>query len=404
MAYDNLHGIYVKGGNFNCYGKLDYTHTGLQNSPYVGGALTDNGITYYYNGLKVRSHAVCVEGGSVVIEKCDIEAKSGGGVYCSGGNITLGNSSNTGDISTLNQLIKVNTTGTFVGEKYYGAQYEEASTWQNYKSLTGGHAVELNGGNINVYYGQFEAQFGNGLQVTGNDTGSGVINVYNGRFVGNMNYSTTLGGASVTFSGQSGPAAYYGLKVVGAATVNIYNGVFDGGNGGALVTGIDAYVNTNNYSSAASSNGDAVVTRALVYVYAGEFGHAASGGKAASVDAFNIYDNATVIFGAYSATEAASLFGTNATSHNNAIKLYASSAAIAFNHLGRDYAYSEYAHLYYGTYNQGSTGLFGTNTTNLKVYNYDGDANDLTLVKSTNTFDRPYPNRTVYFDKSTFTP
>lgn len=405
VAYDNLHGIYVNGGSFLCYGMLDFVHTGLQNSPYVGGDLTsNNGRQYYYNGLKVRSHAVCVEGGNVVIEKCDIEAKSGGGVYCSGGNITLGNKDKIGDISTLNQLILVNTTGTYVGEKYYGAQYETASTWQNYKSLTGGHAIELNGGNINVYYGQFEAQFGNGLQVTGNDTGSGVINVYNGRFVGNMNYSTTLGGSSTTFSGQSGPAAYYGLKVVGAATVNIFNGVFDGGNGGALVTGIDAYVNTNDYSSAASSNIDAVVTRALVYVYAGEFGHAASGGKAASVDAFNIYDNATVIFGAYSETDATALFGTDATKHNDAIKLYASSAAIAFNHLGRDYAYSEYAYLYYGTYNQGSKGLFGSNTNNLKVHNYDGDANDFTLVKSTNSFDRPYPNQTVYFDKTKFNP
>ena len=84
--------------------------------------------------MKVRSHAVCVEGGNVVIEKCDIEAKSGGGVYCSGGNITLGNKDKIGDISTLNQLIEVNTTGTYVGEKYYGAQYELASTWQNYKS------------------------------------------------------------------------------------------------------------------------------------------------------------------------------------------------------------------------------------------------------------------------------
>ena len=399
VAYDNLHGIYVNGGSFLCYGMLDFVHTGLQNSPYAGGSLTNNGVTYYYNGLKVRSHAVCVEGGNVVIEKCDIEAKSGGGVYCSGGNITLGNKDKTGSITTLNQLVQVNTTGTYAKDyNDVATESQPADTWKNRRSLTGGHAIELNGGNINVYYGHFEAQFGNGLQVTGNSTGSGVINVHNGKFVGNMKCSSTLGGIVETLTGKSGPAAYYGLKVVGAATVNIYNGVFDGGNGGALVTGIDAYAGTYNYSSAASNNNDAVVKRALVYVYAGEFGNSNS------VDAFNIFDNATVIFGAYSESEATTRFGTNATEHNNAIKLNASNAPIAFNNLGDDGKYKEYVYLYYGTYNSGNGKLFGYNDDNLKVYNSDSGSGYYTLVKAAESPACSAPNQTVYFDKNTFRP
>lgn len=399
VAYDNLHGIYVNGGSFLCYGMLDFVHTGLQNSPYAGGSLTNNGVKYYYNGLKVRSHAVCVEGGNVVIEKCDIEAKSGGGVYCSGGNITLGNKDKTGSITTLNQLVQVNTTGTYAKDyNDVATESESANTWKNRRSLTGGHAIELNGGNINVYYGHFEAQFGNGLQVTGNSTGSGVINVHNGKFVGNMKCSSTLGGIVETLTGKSGPAAYYGLKVVGAATVNIYNGVFDGGNGGALVTGIDAYAGTYNYSSAASNNNDAVVKRALVYVYAGEFGNSSS------VDAFNIFDNATVIFGAYSESEATTRFDTNATEHNNAIKLNASNAPIAFNNLGDDGKYKEYVYLYYGTYNSGNGKLFGYNDDNLKVYNSDSGSGYYTLVKATESPACSAPNQTVYFDKNTFRP
>ena len=342
--YANVNGIHVTGGgSFNCYGKLVYTHTGLQNSPYAGGALQAQGAgTYYYNGLKVRSYAVFVDGGGVNIDKCDITATSGGGVYCSGGKITLGDEDAVGTVDELNKLIKITTTGTLTSNDTYDAISTQRDNWENYKSLTGGHAIELNGGSIDVHHGTFYAKFGNGLQVTGNSTGSGVINVYNGRFEGHMYVTNNTYKNETLFSGHSGPAAHYGLKVMGAATVNIYNGVFDGGNGGAFVTGIDKYTNNSTYSCSADS---AAINRAYVYVYKGEFGNESS------VDAFNVYDNATVVFGAHTQAELTEEFDMDAAAIRSAIKVHGRDATVALNPIGNNAGrYTRNVSIYYGDY------------------------------------------------------
>ena len=350
VPYGNLHGIYVSDGDLICNGKLDFIHTGLQNSPYTGGVLSAGEQTgeYYYNGLKVRSYAVCVEGGSVEIKKCDIEARSGGGVYCSGGNITMGVSGRTEPFNTLNSEIIVNTTGNLVGDIYYPQSDGKYGNWQSRKSLTGGHAVELNGGNIVVYYGSFTATFGNGLQATGNNTGTGTIKVYGGNFIGNSNGSIASG------IGGGGIAINYGLKVIGAATVDIYGGYFDGKNGGVVISGIDRYVSETDFGCTAYDNkANATLTKAVVRIYGGEFGNPNP------YDGINIYDNAYVVFGAYTKEEVKAKF--NKTEDNftltddekaellGSMILYGQSATVALNSFG-DSEFTKEVYIFYGDY------------------------------------------------------
>ena len=352
--YDNLHGIYVSGGDLVCKGKLNFIHTGLQNSPYTGGVLKAEDQTgeYYYNGLKVRSYAVCVDGGSVVIEKCNIEARSGGGVYCSGGNITMGVGGRTEPIGTLNNEIIVNTTGNLVGDIFYPQEDGKYDNWRSRKSLTGGHAVELNGGNIVVYYGSFTATFGNGLQATGNDTGSGTIKVYGGNFIGNSNGSTPSG------IGGGGIAINYGLKVIGATTVDIYGGYFDGKNGGVVISGIDRYAGESDFGCTAYDNkAHAVLTKAVVRIYGGEFGNPNPW------DGINVYDNAYVVFGAYTKEEIKAKFNKTEDDFTlsddekaelvGSMILYGKSATVALNSLGES-DFKKEVYIFYGDFEYAS--------------------------------------------------
>lgn len=139
---------------------------------------------------------------------------------------------------------------------------------------------------------------------------------------------------------KSGPSAFYGLKVIGGATVNIHGGTFDGGNGGAFVTGVTAV--GSDYSLTHGKN-------AKVYIYKGVFG-----GENAGLDAFNVYDYADVVFGA---AEDSSYFGTAASAdvYKNAIVLNTSKTTIAANSIvntkynGSNAGTSSIL-VYYGTY------------------------------------------------------
>ena len=312
VDYQNTDGIYIQGGSFVCNGLLNLTHTGLQNKTNYSD----------YTGLKMTSYAVHVVGGSIQMLKGSITANAGGGICASGveggtsGNIILGEANVSGN------TITVRTTGTQKGSAYngVGAQYTP-STWQNYKSINGGNAVEVNGGNIDIYYGEYTAAFGNGVAAKG----SGTITIHGGKFTGNMTGVT----------GKSGPAAYYGLKVIGGAEVNIYDGTFDGGNGGAFVTGIDNF-DANNLKPIVAAG----QKEATVFIYAGTFGNPNS------VDGFNIYDYSNVVFGADSQGDASKIL------------IHGKDATIATNKLsdgqyGKDWV-SDYldstVRIYYGDY------------------------------------------------------
>ncbi len=360
VTYDNTDGIYVNGGSFTSHGNLKMVHTGLQNQLHYYDE-RGNELTYVYNSLVVTSYAVRVVGGNVNITKANITNHSGGGICCSGdGTITLGNEN-----TVQNDIIVLAAGEDYVeyenGE--HNGTYNSVGTyvsdgWQSQKSITGGHAIELNGGDIIVYGGSYTANFGNGIAANSH----GTITVYNGFFDGKM---TTSYANNNLFYKHSGPAAYYGLKVIGGANVIIYNGTFDGGNGGAFVTGIDRFVSVDDYGSTTGK-------KANVLVYAGTFGT----GK--NLDSFNVYDYSTVVFGA-----AARGTYTTANQHKNAITMRAVNASIATNKLTNGegntaLSKSSDVFIYYGNYyktnNNNQTpepgGIWNDNAT-ITIYNRD---------------------------------
>lgn len=355
-VYSNTDGIYVNGGYFTSYGKLTVVHTGLKNSTN-----DPNGNTYNYNSLVVTSYAVRVLGGDVTIESATVTAKSGGGIYAgkttvSGveqkGNVVLGKQNSANDIV-------VETTGAETGAVFASLGVKDMGPgWESKKSITGGHAIELNGGNITVYGGKYMAQFGNGVYANGD----GAITLHDGEFYGFMNEQTSTGGYS-PLPGKSGPAAYYGVKVVGGATVNIMGGKYDGGNGGAFVTGV------SEIDASSTSPTIEITKTAKVYVYAGEFGNTSS------QDGFNVYDDVIIVFGAGDGNH----FGTfaseqaKATYYRNSIIVHASNASIAANPLTQNKSSTRKSeiYVYYGTYNGKLTYLDAAcnSSTFYKVYN-----------------------------------
>ena len=352
VDYVNTDGIYVDGGSFTCNGNVVLTHTGLQNVTNIS--------EYNYTDLTVTSYAVRVSGGDVRILKGNITATVGGGICCSGGNMIMGAQDG------ANQII-VSATGNQAGDTYNALGRDNISTgWQSKKSITGGHAIELNGGDITVYGGTYEAQFGNGVAANS----SGTINIYDGTFYGWMNTSTGK------LTGKSGPSAFYGLKVIGGATVYIYNGTFNGGNGGGFVTGIDQYTSRTNISSSTGNP-------AKVYVYAGVFG------GSATVDAFNVYDFANVVFGAHPANTDINGDGVvNTADYRNAITMNGTGATIAANKLTQSNTFRAVnITIYYGQYDRGgehggiwNDGSFAT----INAYNTRADIGYTTIGGSYN--------------------
>ena len=383
VTFNNFDGVYVKGGSVIADGTVNITHTGLENR-------IDYDTPYVYNTLKVTSYAVRVVGGTVNIKKGIITNYSGGGVCCSGtegteGHITLGDSTTTKDDIVV----------FAAGERYVGAAGEDiededngtydavgqyvSTGWQAQKSISGGHAIELNGGNITVWNGTYTANFGNGIAANSN----GVITVWNGEFDGKM---TTTPNNSL-FRDHSGPAAYYGLKVIGGAEVHIHGGNFMGGNGGAFVTGIDNFVNFNNYSSTTGK-------RAEVYVYGGNFG-------GDCYDSFNVYDHSYVVFGAAGEGEY-----NSANEYRNAIKMIANSATIATNQIvdnrgAENMRSKSIIDVYYGVYTSGNAGIYNSNA-DVNIYNYNQGY--VTYTVTNGSVNRIDTAQAVYFEPQTTAP
>lgn len=339
--YRNTDGIYVNGGSFTSNGTLSVTHTGLRNQTFATSECT------YYKQV-VNSYVVRVLGGNVTINKGTFIANAGGGIYSGTSTIdTTVGSIVLGDESSKKDDIIVETNGVLVtAEEYHALGVYVSDQWKNYQSITGGHAVEINGGNITVYNGSYTAQFGNGILANG----SGDVTVHDGEFIGNMNAN---GSAMVK---KSGPSAYYGLKVVGGAKVTIKGGTFDGGNGGAFVTGVTE-VSGQKIASSSTAN---------VLVYAGIFGHGNGDTETSSVDAFNVYDDAQVVIGA-----GGSDYFSTKEEFQNAIVMRCWSAPIAANRITNDTDYKQSTiNVYYGTYygktfyNDKSVAVYTTYNTN----------------------------------------
>lgn len=203
-ATQTTNGIYITGGSLTANGTLDVTHTGTDNAAY---SETD----YAFLQQQITSYAVRVQGTastSVTINAGEITNSIGGGVYVSGGTVTLGS-----------QTSNVGLTVTTTGESVFSDKQYVNNAWDYSQSQTGGHAVEVSGGNLTVNGGSYTAAHGNGILVRNTGDSQNEVTINNGTFIGN---TVTTGG-----SGTVGPGVSYGLNVMGKnLTVTINGGNF----------------------------------------------------------------------------------------------------------------------------------------------------------------------------------
>ena len=241
-------GIYITGGSLTANGTLNVTHTGKGNASYSG---TD----YAFLQQQITSYAVRVQGTTstfVTINAGKITNSIGGGVYVSGGTVTLGN-----------QTSKVGPTVTTTGNSLSDAE-DVNDNWGYNQSRTGGHGVEVSGGTLTVYAGNYTAAHGNGILVrnmTQNSTTEGNrVTISGGNFVGGYNKGTAVR--------QVGPGASYGLYVMGGnITVTISGGTF----GSTDIVSVGDTTTTISSNSAAAFYGTPTTGRANVTVSGGKF-------------------------------------------------------------------------------------------------------------------------------------
>ena len=195
-------GVQVNGGSLESNGTLNVTFTGLSNDAFESGDtyLTQQIKSYAVRVLNAEDVTICVG---------KITNLVGGGVYVGGGTVTLG----TEDAGNSN--LSVYTQGSSADN---GSHYVSGGDWQYDWTITGGHAVEVQGGSLTVNSGTYTAEMGNGILVRnleGSDQ-SYTVTVNNGIFAG--------------YNGRGrrvGPGAFYALKVMGGPlTLNVNGGTF----------------------------------------------------------------------------------------------------------------------------------------------------------------------------------
>lgn len=256
VSYD---GVYV-GGSLTASGTFDVTHKGIEND-------TSSSLTY--ETFAVRSYAVRVAGGAgstVTITQGTIKNSVGGGVYVSGGGtVTLGNrianGANTEQIAVENAKLKVLTEGNTVVGDYINSVTGMDGNWHYKLTSTGGHAVEVSGGTLNVESGTYSAAQGNGILVRGGDA-----RIYNGSFTGNDNYVYDYGDGRT--SPIAGVGASYAFKLYGGK-VTVLGGTFGGSGSSAFVMGTSE--------------------QAEAYIYGGTFAVTGQAG-------FSVFQNVSITF------------------------------------------------------------------------------------------------------------
>ena len=249
-------GVYVQGGSLKSEGELNVTFTGVENESHKS-----------YDALKIRSYAVRVEAAATgddtevkitagtIINQVQYDeqgkeiAGGGGGVYVGGGKVTLGVRGKGGPT--------IGTTGVSFGVENTSVG---GGNWKYYENKTGGHAVEVNGGDLFVYGGLYTAALGNGILVCGGNAW-----VLDGIFQGNDTdaYRENYGDGNL----PAGPAAYYALKLLGGS-VTTFGGTFGtytvddntthtAGGSSAFVTGVSSQATANIYGGSFVVNGQA---------------------------------------------------------------------------------------------------------------------------------------------------
>lgn len=331
-------GILVNGGSLVSYGTLNVEHVGVENDSVIlddgdndtewdpkntagnnahidaqraygndGAQFSSDNLPIYnstnaYYEFVIKSYAVRVEGiitgydqnndpiysSDVTITKGNIvnqvttgnngnQVGGGGGVYVSGGNVTLGQQG-----ATAENDLSISATGTDAFAQYFHVT-DAATNWSARLPRTGGHAVQVTGGELTINSGTYNSALGNGILLT-----NGNITVNDG---------TIVGGDHTYNSSQSsydpcGAAASYCLKVCGG-TININGGIF----GSEPVLSNGNYVNSSVTSSGAfvmgtttTSDGTTTINRGTANITKGTF-------NVYGQSAFAVYQHATVTFG-----------------------------------------------------------------------------------------------------------
>ena len=273
-------GVYVRGGSLTANGTLDVDHTGVEND-----------ATGDYRSFVIKSYAVYVSGGqsAATVDIVDGEIKNsvGGGLYVSGANtiVTLGDSENpNGD----NVELSIQTTGYDRVIQSLSIPNADA-TWNYSLTAAGGHAVEINGGTLHVYYGSYTAvNQGDGIRIV-----NGTAYIHGGYFVGKDAYKVNTAGA----------AASYAFKVYGGSAY-VYGGTFGKADSNATPQGNGAFV----------MDGTAYITRATI--------------QAGGTTGFSVWKNANVTFDPE--------VNSNNEIDNDAIYVYGASTGLAIENGGSD--------------------------------------------------------------------
>ena len=221
-------GVFVNGGSLESTGTLNVTFTGVQNAAFNTETQEGKVNTSYLN-QQIKSYAVRVDNGNAIIVLGEIKNGVGGGVLVNGGTVELG------AVDAENDDLIVSTTGSNYDDQTH---YVTGNQWQYDWTLTGGHAVAVEGGTLNIYSGTYTAQMGNGILVRNlaSDSTQNTVTVKDGIFEGYNGSGRRVG-----------PGAFYALKVLGGPlTLNINGGTFGKAlvndevpstNGGAFVMG-----------------------------------------------------------------------------------------------------------------------------------------------------------------------
>lgn len=210
-SYD---GIRIEGGSLvsNANTKFTLTHKG------VAGVTYDSAADFYeINRTFVSiSYAIRVTGAKeVTLPNGSVTNDKGGGIYVSGGNVTLGKERSDEERSDQSDFT-VSATGEGYADGAFITTSNIADNWQYRTPTSGGNAVEVRGGNLTINSGSYTANQGNGIVVAG---GENIIN--NGYFAGADKYKSGDDENQIV----AGPGASYCLKVFGGS-VTVKAGTF----------------------------------------------------------------------------------------------------------------------------------------------------------------------------------
>ena len=269
-----FNGIFVNGGSLESTGTLNVTHTGVEND--VTGIYENSGYTQtaqtdaakLYRTFNITSYAIRVEAAedvasNVTIVEGEITNQVGGGILVNNtvsGSVKLGRYAP--DAASNNLHVLANGTEVYGGKGVNGPKltFIENSNWPYRLPKTGGPALKMSGGTLEVYGGTYQTNQGDGIVTVG-----GTSIIYDGKFIGADTYRVDEN------SPQAGPGASYAFKVYGGEA-NVYGGTFGdpkstSGASGAFVMGTgnseteqgtaNIYGGTFEVSSSTNSGGQA---------------------------------------------------------------------------------------------------------------------------------------------------